>query len=155
MLQLPRQNELQRMKRMRRTPRGSTLIEGACGLVLVIISSVLSLVFVVDSGTGMLFRTKLLMVTAQAAQYAASHQTDIDVQGETQTFVQNQMPNIGLVPYDLKVSVVQNTMNGVAGEQVTVTNKFLLFGKGFLSFVPDSIQLADTEFASYCIVSSM
>jgi hypothetical protein len=138
---------------MRRNKRGSGIIEGVFGLVLIISGGIISTLFILNSGAGIFFRNKTLLVASQAAQYAAAHQADSDVQGETETFVQNLMPTVGMSPSDLKVTVTATTVNGVQGVQVSVSNHFPLFGSGG-GVMPDQIRLADTEFASYCVVGS-
>jgi len=134
---------------MKRNKRGSGIVEGAVGLVLVMSSGICASLLVVNSGTGVVFKTKVSLVAAQAAQFAAAHQSDSSLQSETQAFVQTLMPNIGLAPKALAVSVTQTTVNGVEGELVTITNEFPVFGNA--SFLPRTFRLSDTEFASFCV----
>lgn len=135
---------------MKRNQRGSGIVEGAVGLVLVLGSGICSSLLVVNSGIGVLFQSKVSLVAAQAAQFAAAHQIDSNVESETEAFVQALMPNVGLAATSLDVSVTQTTVNGVEGELVTITNDFPVFGNA--SFLPKQIRLSDTEFASFCVV---
>jgi hypothetical protein len=84
---------------------------------------------------------KVLVVDDQAAQYAAAHQSDADLQSETQAFVQSLMPVVGLTPNRLSVTETAPAVNGVQGQQVC-------------GAFPTQIQLADTEFAGSSIVGS-
>jgi hypothetical protein len=133
---------------MRRTERGAGLVEGAVGLMMVVGGGILVTFLILDCGTAVYFKNKLLLITGQAAQFAAAHGSDPGVRDETMTFVQNLMPTVGLTPRDLNVTVNSTAMNGVQGVQVTVSNQFPLFGKGML---PNRIQLDDTEFANSSI----
>jgi hypothetical protein len=138
---------------MRRSNRGSGLVEGVVGLHMVIGGTVLATLLILNSGTSILSKNKILLVTGQAAQYAAAHQSDADLQSETQAFVQSLMPVVGLTPNRLSVTVTATAVNGVQGQQVCVTNQFPLFGTAGGAF-PTQIQLADTEFAGSSIVGS-
>src|SRR5277367_6915217 len=101
-----------------RNQRGQGLIEGALGLIMVLGGAIIAVLLILNSGTGIFLKMKIGLVTAQAAQYAAVHQTDANVQGETQAFVEALMPNVGLTPKQLTVTVVQCVVNGAQGEQV-------------------------------------
>jgi len=135
---------------MRRSQRGSGIIEGAVGLLMVISGGIMATMLMLNSGADIFFKNKILVVANQAALYAAAHQSDPNVQEETQSFVQELMPTVGLTPSSLNVTVTPTTVNGVEGEQVAISNQFPLFGTG--SILPNKIRLADTEFASFAIV---
>jgi hypothetical protein len=138
---------------MRRNNRGSGLIEGVFGLMMIISGTTLATVLLINSGTSILFKNKISLVASQAAQYAAAHQSDPNLEPETEAFVESLMPAVGLTPYGLNVTVTATELNGVQGQQVSVTNRFLLCSTCGGVF-PKQIQLADTEFASTSIVGS-
>jgi len=130
---------------MRRNQRGSGIIAGAVGLVLFVGSGILATLLILNAGVGIFFKNKTWLVANQAAQYAFAHQSDSNVQAETQSFVQELMPTVGLAPSRLNVTVTSTIVNGKEGEQVTVSNKFPLLGND--GVLPHQIQLADTEIA--------
>jgi len=133
---------------MKRNQRGSGLIEGVIGLMMVIGGTVFATLLILDSGTGIFLKNKILLVASQAAQYAAANQSDADVETETEVYVQSLMPLVGLTPRRLTVTVTAASINGVEGEVVAISNQFPLFGQGVF---PTEIQLSDTEFASASI----
>jgi len=112
---------------------------------MIIGGGILVTFLILNSGVGMLCQYKIMLVTGQAAIFAAGHQADSDIQSETQTFVQDLMPTVGLNPSGPVVKVIPTTVHGVAGEQVTVSNQFLMFNTS------TRIRLTDTEFASYVV----
>jgi hypothetical protein len=124
------------------------LIEGALGLVMVIGVGVMSAMLVLNSGVGAFFKNKLSMITNQAVQFAVSHSqdADADLQAETKTFVQQLMPNVGLTPSNLNVTVKFTTTGTQTGLLVSVSNNFPLLGNG--TMFPAQMQMSDTEFAS-------
>jgi hypothetical protein len=129
---------------MKRNQRGSGLIEGVIGLMMVIGGTVFATLLILDSGTGIFLKNKISLVASQAAQYAANHQSNPDVETDTEAYVQSLMPVIGLKPSRLTVTVTATSVNGVQGEVVAISNQFPLFGQGIF---PTEIQLSDTEFA--------
>ena len=137
---------------MKRSQKGSGLIEGVVGLMLVIGSTILAALLLLNSGMSILFDNKLLLVAGQAARYAVAHQLDENVEAETQTFVQSLMPTLGLTPNNLIVTTTPNAICGAQGMQVTVSNQFIVVGAAAIPGVfPSQIRLADTEFAGCTI----
>ena len=119
------------------------MVEGACVLVLIVTIGLGTTLLVFNTGISIFFRNKLSMVTTEAAQYAAKHQSDPSVEQETRLYVKALLPLVGLNADLMTVKVA----HVVAGEQVTIVKSFPLFGTyGF--HLPTQIRLDDTEFCS-------
>jgi hypothetical protein len=134
------------MQRRRRSCRGQALIEGALGVVLVLGGGVLASMLVLNSGFGALFKNKISLVANQAAQFAVSHASDSDLQSETNTFVEQLMPEVGLTPRNLNVTLKLTTTGTQTGVLVSVANDFSILGNG--TMFPAQLRMSDTEFAS-------
>jgi hypothetical protein len=136
---------------MRRNCRGSGIVEGVIGLLVVIGGAVGGTLMVLNSGAGIFFKEKLVIVTSMAAQYAAAHSSDSNLQSEVTEYAQKLMMQCGMAPSNMEVVLTNPatfTVNGQpqTGVSVAVNNKFPLFGNG--SLLPAQIQMGDTEFAS-------
>ena len=134
------------MRARTRSQKGQGIIEGAVGLVLIIGGAVIGALLILNCGAGIFFKNKLLVVSTQAAQYAAAHSHDSGVNDEVTAYVQHLMQQVGMTPNNLAVSTNAATIDGQNGMTVAITNSFPLFGNG--SVLPCQIQLNDTEFAA-------
>jgi hypothetical protein len=133
-----------------RSTLGSGLIEGVFGLMLVIGGAVAGTLLILNSGTGISLKQKLVIVTNLAAQYAAQNFNDNNIEEDTQAYVENLLPQVGLRGNGLKVEVTKDVKVAtnsapVTGVQVRVTNQIGLVGNGAL--FPATIELSDTEFS--------
>jgi hypothetical protein len=135
------------MKRRRmRSERGQGIAEGAAAISMIIPVSIGACLLIFNSGSGIYFKQKLEGVTHLAAQYAAAHAGDSNVEIETETFVENIMPEVGMTPNNLNVDIEELSMNENPMVKVTVANSFQVFGGG--SVLPSQITLAESE----CVV---
>ncbi|HEY9719128.1 MAG TPA: hypothetical protein V6C69_16760 [Trichormus sp.] len=135
------------MRRTSRNQKGQGIIEGTIGVCMVIAAGALTLVLILNSGNGIFFKEKLANVARMAASYAASHASESDVGSQTTTYVQQLMPQSGMNPSGLTVSVNEAEVLDQPTIQVTVSNNFPLFGTA--SYLPTQIRLADTECVSW------
>lgn len=127
-----------------RNSNGQGIIEGAVLLVLIVGAGVLSTAFIFNCGAAVLYKTKLSMITTQAARWACCVSDSRDLQSETQTYVQQMMTVVGIKPSSLNVTAQQVNSGGQSAVVVSVSNQFpIIFGEG--SFVPAQIQVCDTE----------
>lgn len=117
---------------MGRKKNGSGIVEGVVGLMVVMGGVVAGSLFVLDTGTGIYFKNKLLIVTNIAAQHYAQN-TKENVAAD----VQSLMEQAGMTPNDLHAGP------DTTGTRFTVTNTFPLFGNG--SILPLNVQLSDCE----------
>jgi hypothetical protein len=136
---------------MRCNQKGSGIVEGVVGLWMVIGAGVCAALLVLNSGAGIYFKEKLVIVTNMAAQFASAHSSDSNLDSEVQNYVQSLLPECGMTPSQLNVHVTAPATfiaNGQqqTGVQVVVSNQFNLFGNG--TVLPCQIQLSDTEFAA-------
>ena len=133
-------------RRLHRTSKGQVLIEGVLGLTMVLAGGVLAAFLVLNSGIGVFAKDKLVIVTGQAAQFAVANSSDPELEAETNTFVQQLMPTVGLKPQDLNVTLKLTTVGLQTGVLVTVSNSFPIIGNGTL--MPVRLQMSDTEFSA-------
>lgn len=146
---MSRKISIKRSKQGRRAT-GSGLIEGVFGLMLVIGGTTAGTMLMLNSGSAMFLKEKLVVVSNLAAQYAAQNFNDSNIQEDTRAYVQNLLPRVGLSGSGLKVAVTKDIAvktNGtpVVGVQVRVSSKVQLLSDG--SLFPTSIELSDTEWA--------
>jgi hypothetical protein len=134
-----------RKRAKKRTVSGQGLIEGAVSVCLIIAASIGAVLFILNSGSGMFFKEKLAYASHLAANYAAAHAGDSDVESETSIFVEALMPQMGLSPSNLEVEVNEISVQENNGFKVTVTNSFPLFGGGSGGLMPAFMRLSDTE----------
>lgn len=135
------------MKKLRvsRNQKGQGIIEGAVGLVMVLGAGIVAMMFILNSGVGMYYKQKLMPVTNLAAQFAAAHASDSNVDEETANFVRDLMPKLCMAPSNLQVKVETITVGSEPAMQVTVSNSFPLFGTGGASGATNLLALSDTE----------
>ncbi|HEY9683631.1 MAG TPA: hypothetical protein V6C86_18775 [Oculatellaceae cyanobacterium] len=130
-----------------RNRSGSLIIESISGLCLISGSLVVSALLVVNSGSMMFYKTKLTHINYLAAQYAAAHPADADVQGKTEAYVKEIMPGFGLTPNNLTVTVTELRFHENPAIAVTVNNNFPVFGAN--CGMPSSLCLKDTEVVAW------
>ena len=141
---------MSQQKSRRRLARGSGIAEAVVGMLLVTGASVMGILFLLNSGSAIFYKEKLVILANLAAQYAAQNFTDSNLQVDTEKYVENIMPHLGLKSSDLNVAVtspvtIKTNNVPLIGVQVQISNKFLLFGDG--SAIPATVQLSDLEFA--------
>lgn len=125
------------------------MIEAAVGLVLITTGALFAAKLIYDSSVGLLYKSKLVVVTAEAAQLIQNSSAN---EAQATTFVEQAMGKLGLQANKLKVSVQPITLRlaasdprTVAGELVTVSNYFPMLGSG--ADATSQLQISDTEFA--------
>jgi hypothetical protein len=133
-------------RRCIRSDRGQALVEGSVAVCMIIACCVAACLMVFNSGTGVYFKQKLQGISHLAAQFAAAHAGDSDVDTETQTFVETLMPQVGVTPNNPNVDIEQLSILENPMMKVTVSNTFQVFGGG--SLLPSQMTLADSE----CVV---
>jgi hypothetical protein len=127
----------------RRGQKGSAIVEGALAICMVITSTSLAALLLINCGCLMFFKMKLTHVNYQAAAYAAAHGGDSALQEETADFVKTMMSQMGLAPNNLMVAVRQTRVEENPAVIVTVTNDFPIFG------VTSKIAICDSEVVSW------
>jgi hypothetical protein len=140
-----------RFTNKRCSTRGSAIAEGVVGLMLVIWGAVAGTLLLLNSGAGIFFKEKLLIVTNMTAQYAAQNANDPNLQADTYTYVERVLPQFGLTPDNVTITItnpvtIKTNTGPIIGVQVRVSNRFPVFGNG--TVLPMCIQLSDTEFAA-------
>ena len=131
-----------RSNRHKRASNGTILIEGALGLLMVTFGAILAVALLLNSLVGAAYKTRLALVTNQAAQFAAANSPS-----QTTAFVKQLMGQVGLAPHSLSVSCRQTSVAGQVGMQVSIANQFPVLGNG--TIMPMQLQICDTEFAAF------
>lgn len=123
-----------------RSEGGQAIAEGAAGISLVILFSLLALVFLLDAAASAYYQLKLQAVTLNAAQFAANTAVgDPQAEQKTREFADAQLMKLGLPPSS-EFSLVQDK----TASFVTVGLSGLrLFGS--VGSLPAMISLRDTE----------
>ena len=133
-------------QRNRTTSKGLVIVEAAFALSMVIAGGVLASMLVLYSGVSMYSKKKLSLVTSQAAVLAVSISSNANALDQTKAFVEQLMPEVGLTPHNLNVTLRQSTNGSQQGVTVTISNQFPMIGSGALA--PAQLQIIDSEFAA-------
>jgi hypothetical protein len=97
----------------------------------------------VCSGSGIVFQEQLGRVNLLASSFASAHAQDSDVQGETESFVKSLMPQMGMTPVDVSVTVKPTQTQNGSVLRVTLANRFrLAIAHGVL---PNEVTLTDSR----------
>lgn len=131
-----------------RKTSGSAIVEGVAGLGLVIFGTICAALFLYDAGVSTYHKTKLGLVAAQTANYAASL-SNHDI-AAVKRFAVGLFNQLGIVSTDTSLRVNNVEVEGRSGVRVELTNRFPLFESGF-RFLPGSILLSDS---AVCMTSS-
>ena len=110
----------------KRSARGSGIIEGTVGLMLVSIGVVLFSGLLVNVGFGSYYKERLGFVADQTANYA-SMQSDEDKQKKVEEFAEALLKQMGFANQDTKVSLQEIEVYGEQATQVDITSDFPLF----------------------------
>ncbi|MBI4532377.1 MAG: hypothetical protein HY711_00400, partial [Candidatus Melainabacteria bacterium] len=129
-----------------RNTRGSGLVEGMLGLVLIIGGIVCGTILLVNVGIATYYKEKLGFISNQAANYAASLDPKENISDKTKDFVKELMPKMGFANSGLEVTTALSTVAGKQAATVTVASSELpLFGRG--SILPLTLSLKDSATA--------
>jgi len=133
-------------KNKQRNARGAGLVAGTTAVAVIIGTGAMATLLLVNLGSGILFEEKLGRINSLATNFASAHAQDTNLQAETESYVKNLMPAMGLAPIGTSVTVTPTDTQNGPGVQVTLGNQFHLVGlRGVL---PSQITLRDTETAS-------
>jgi hypothetical protein len=132
--------------RFARTNKGVLLAEGAVALVIVIFGLIISVALVLNACIGATFKNRLVVVSNLAAQFAVARSSDAGLEAETDQFVQQLLPQVGLTPCNLVVTAKRETIDNQPGVLVSISNQFSVIGNG--TMMPMKLLVADTEFGA-------
>ena len=129
----------------RRKASGSGLLALVAAISLLITLGGLLTLLLVCSGCGMIFQEQLERVNRLASSFASAHAQDSNVQGETESFVKDLMPQMGMAPLNLSVMVTSTQAQNGPSLRVTLTNQFPLAISH--SVLPDHVTVSDSQTA--------
>jgi len=137
-----------------RTSKGAVIVEGAISIVLIIASTIIAGVFLLNVGVSTYHKQRLAFLTNQAAEFAYSQMSrQLEFQQATDRFVRDYMPRFGIPVNNLVVEVTRGSIaiNGDAVPTATVriTNTFNLLGR--VNFLPTNIRLTERAAASSAV----
>lgn len=131
-----------------RNNKGSGIVEGAVGLVLIIFGAVCAVLFMVNSGIAMYQKSRLSYVAMQTATYA-SQMPRLD-QAAVKLFAQDILRQMGIDSGDIGVVATDVTVKGQPAVKVELRNAFPLFNSR-VDYLPKTVAISD---AAICVKSS-
>jgi hypothetical protein len=130
-----------------RSMHGGYMVEGAVGLMLVIIGFIFSALLLMNSGSASYNQEKLGFVANSAATYAATY-TGSSRQTDVTNMVTDTMSKIGLDTSNTNVTITDVTLGRNPAVSVAITAKLPVFmGGAFNNIMPQQVQLSDTAIA--------
>jgi hypothetical protein len=148
------------MKRSnRRSERGSTIIMGAAGMMLITAMLLAAVLFILNLSLIGNYQNKLDFVARQAAKFANYDLCSSSLEDDTAKFVEEALSYSGLPYRSVAVSTksIRGTNGSSSGIQVTVSAALPLLGKD--SWLPDQVRLTSCQkvpgFVAYLRVPGM
>jgi hypothetical protein len=131
-----------------RKERGSGIVEGVVGLMLVIGGTVLCVLLLINSGAATYNKEKIGFVANQAATYAATLPSDSTRQALVTTTVNSLLESMGLSSTNCSVTVSDITVASNPAVSVTVSASLpTMLSSNFGNLLPQQIQMSDTAVA--------
>lgn len=133
-----------------RSNRGSGIIEGVVGTMLIIGGTVAAIVLMLNSGAATYNKEKIGFVANQAALYASSLNNTPARQALVTDLVNNLLAsnNLGAGRRGNIVTIKDTTVGSKPAVSVTVTTSVsTVFANNFSSMLPQTIQMSDTAIA--------
>ena len=142
-----------------RTSFGSGIVEAVLALTLIISSTFLAVVLLLNIGIATYDKEKVAFVADQASAYATSLTNENTRDADVKSFVDNLMNQMGVKASGTTVTVKDIACSRWAAISVKVTTTLpTIMSTAFSSLVPQQIQVSDTSVAikspyatAYCI----
>lgn len=135
----------QRRSSFMRPMTGSGIVEGVVGLVLIIGTTVLASLLLINTGVATYNKEKIGFVADQAAAFATSCTNMSTRQADVSSFVDNLLTQMGLNASNTNVTVSDVAVGQWAAVSVSVTSNLpTIMSSGFSNLLPQQIQVSDT-----------
>jgi hypothetical protein len=135
-----------------RSKKGSNMVEGAVGLMIIITGLIFAGLLLMNSGALIYNQEKIGFVTHSAATYAAALTNAGTRQSDVEAQVSNTMANIGLSGANTSVTIKDISLGAGANAKpavsVTVAARLpTMLSSSFGNLLPQEIQLTETSVA--------
>jgi len=131
-----------------RSTKGAGIVEGVVGLALVIGSTVLAVLLLVNAGAAAYNKEKIALVAQQAATYASILPNDTNRQALVETMVDAFLDNMGINSANTTVTVSDiNLVNREAIEVTVTTSLSTLLSGNAAAILPLQINISDKAVA--------
>lgn len=142
-----------------RTMGGSGIVEGLVGLMLIIGSTILAVILLLNTGIATYNKEKVAFVADQAATYATSLTNLSTRDADVRSFVNSLLNQMGVKASNTTVKVTDIACSKWAAVSVSVSTTLpTLMSSGFSFLIPQQLQVSDTAVAikspyatAYCV----
>lgn len=131
-----------------RRNRGSGIIEGVVGMMLIIGGTVAAIVLLMNSAAATYHKEKIGFVANQAALYATTLTDNSTRQAQVTDLATKLLASMGIDAGVTTVTITDTTLGSQPAVSVTVTSAVpTMFASNFSALVPQTIQMSDTAVA--------